>query len=648
MLNNISQIKHYLIRGIYLVISILIFCSLISYSHIDNCFNVRSNYEITNVLGIFGSHLSDFLLQLWGYSSILYIIIFFSWAVFAAYSYFLKIIWRVIFSIISINILSLLLNFLPLGSINGGMIGAILHSYFLKNVLTITILFLIFIVSIVISIGISPKYLLYLLKKIRNISLSSSKKNLSNVIKPEQKEQSKISKILKLTNRSSTNDDDDDYPKDKFRLPSVDLLQNHESNIQYMTQEELRLSANDLLKVLNDFGIEGKIIGYNQGPVVTLYEFEPISGTKSSRVIGVADDIARSLSAISARIAVMKGRNALSIELPNQKRIFFGLNALLNSNEYNNKETLLPIILGNKIDGSPCIVDLAKMPHLLVAGTTGSGKSVAINSMILSLLYKYTPTQCQFIMIDPKMVELSVYDNIPHLLTPVVTQTDKAITALKWAVKEMEDRYRLMASLNVRNINNFNNKVLEAIKNETNLEKKIYTGFDSETGKPVYDTQVIEKNLIPYIVVIVDEMADLMLVAGKEIEALIQRLSQMARAAGIHLIMSTQRPSVDIITGVIKSNFPSRISFKVASKIDSRTILGAMGAEQLLGKGDMLYLENGNKIFRVHGPFVDDDEIEKIADYLKSQGRPNYIANINEEVKDQAVENDPNTIKTSN
>ena len=637
MLNNIYKIKHYLIRGIYFIISIIIFCSLISYSRIDNCFNVFSNYKINNLCGIFGAYLSDLLLQLWGYSSILYVIIFFSWSILAGYNYFVKIVWRVIFSIISISILSLFLDFFLSNSINGGIVGFILHNYFLKNAITITILFLILVLSTVISIGVSPRYLLYLFKKIKikdSILLIHEKSKIS-VIKSEKKVFFQILKILGLKNIKHFPSNNSSNNRNEFKLPSVDLLKNHESNTKYLTQGELKLSANDLLKALNDFGIEGKIIGYNQGPVVTLYEFEPISGTKSSRVIGLADDIARSLSATSARIAVMKGRNALSIELPNLKRIFFGLNTLINSVEYNNQEIFLPIILGNKIDGNPCIVDLAKMPHLLVAGTTGSGKSVAVNSMILSLLYKYKPTECKFIMIDPKMVELSVYNNIPHLLTPVVTETNKAIIALKWTVKEMESRYKLMASLNVRNINSFNNKVLESIRNKTKLEKNIYAGFDTKTGKPVYDNKIIEKNLIPYIVVIVDEMADLMLVAGKEIEALIQRLSQMARAAGIHLIMSTQRPSVDIITGVIKSNFPSRISFKVASKIDSRTILGTIGAEQLLGNGDMLYLENGSKILRVHGAFVNDEEIEKVTNYLKNQGSPNYIVNIDDVEKEK-------------
>ena len=641
MLNNIYKIKHYLIRGIYFIISIIIFCSLISYSRIDNCFNVSGNYKINNLCGIFGAYLSDLLLQLWGYSSILYVIIFFSWSILAGYNYFIKIVWRVIFSIISISILSLFLDFFLSNSINGGIVGFILHNYFFKNAITITILFLILVLSTVISIGVSPKYLLYLFKKIKikDSILFTHEESKISVIKSGKKIFFQILKILGLKNIKHFSSNNSSNNRSKFKLPSVDLLKNHKSNTKYLTQDELKLSANNLLKVLNDFGIEGKIIGYNQGPVVTLYEFEPISGTKSSRIIGLADDIARSLSATSARIAVMKGRNALSVELPNPKRIFFGLNTLINLVEYNNQEIFLPIILGNKIDGSPCIVDLAKMPHLLVAGTTGSGKSVAVSSMILSLLYKYKPTECKFIMIDPKMVELSVYNNIPHLLTPVVTETNKAIIALKWTVKEMESRYKLMASLNVRNINSFNNRVLESIRNKTKLEKKMYAGFDTKTGKPVYDNKVIEKNLIPYIVVIVDEMADLMLVAGKEIEALIQRLSQMARAAGIHLIMSTQRPSVDIITGVIKANFPSRISFKVASKIDSRTILGTMGAEQLLGSGDMLYLENGSKILRVHGAFVNDEEIEKVTNYLKSQGSPNYIINIDDVEKEKGKKN---------
>ncbi|MCJ2076700.1 hypothetical protein MKK68_13730, partial [Methylobacterium sp. E-016] len=361
------------------------------------------------------------------------------------------------------------------------------------------------------------------------------------------------------------------------------------------------------------------------GPVVTLYELEPAPGTKSSRVIGLSDDIARSMSAVSARVAVVQGRNAIGIELPNLKRETVYLRELLASEDFATSKHKLAIALGKTIGGEPVIADLARMPHLLVAGTTGSGKSVAINTMILSLLYTHRPEECRLIMVDPKMLELSVYDGIPHLLTPVVTDPKKAVVALKWAVREMEERYKKMSKLGVRNIDGFNARVAEAAERHEVITRTVQTGFDRETGEAVYEDEIMDLVALPYIVVIVDEMADLMMVAGKDIEGAIQRLAQMARAAGIHLIMATQRPSVDVITGTIKANFPTRISFQVTSKIDSRTILGEMGAEQLLGQGDMLYMAGGGRITRVHGPFVSDHEVEKVVAHLKAQGRPQYL-----------------------
>ena len=358
---------------------------------------------------------------------------------------------------------------------------------------------------------------------------------------------------------------------------------------------------------------------------MTLYELEPAPGTKSSRVISLADDIARSMSAVSARVAVVQGRNAIGIELPNHKRETVFLRELLASQDFETSKQKLALCLGKTIGGEPVIADLARMPHLLVAGTTGSGKSVAINTMILSLVYRLTPAECRLIMVDPKMLELSVYDGIPHLLTPVVTDPKKAVVALKWAVREMEDRYRKMSKLGVRNIDGFNARVVEAKARGETITRTVQTGFDRETGEAVYEDEVMDLDPLPYIVVIVDEMADLMMVAGKEIEGAIQRLAQMARAAGIHVILATQRPSVDVITGTIKANFPTRISFQVTSKIDSRTILGEMGAEQLLGQGDMLYMAGGGRITRVHGPFCSDEEVEKVVAHLKRQGRPQYL-----------------------
>jgi S-DNA-T family DNA segregation ATPase FtsK/SpoIIIE len=418
---------------------------------------------------------------------------------------------------------------------------------------------------------------------------------------------------------------------DKNILPSINLLDEIDNqNFKAQTQAELAETSDRLMNVLQDFGVKGRILDAREGPVVTMYEFEPAAGTKSSRVIGLADDISRSLCALSARIAVIPGRNAIGIELPNKNRQFFRIRELVQTQEFQDPNISLPLILGKDLTGRPLIADLAKMPHLLVAGTTGSGKSVAINAMILSLLYRYTPDECKMIMIDPKMLELSAYDNIPHLMTPVVTESSKAIVALKWAVKEMENRYRLMSHLGVRNITNYNTKLQESVKEGKNLDRQIQTGFDPETGRPIYETVPIDMKKMPFIVVIVDEMADLMIVAGKDIESSIQRLAQMARAAGIHIIMATQRPSVDVITGVIKANFPSRISFKVTSKIDSRTILGEQGAEQLLGMGDMLFMGNSSKILRVHGPFVDDKEVEKVTNFLRQTGSPDYIAAVTE------------------
>ncbi|WP_394706012.1 DNA translocase FtsK [uncultured Martelella sp.] len=414
-----------------------------------------------------------------------------------------------------------------------------------------------------------------------------------------------------------------------FVFPSIDLLQMPGSDeANEFSQEALEQSAGLLESILEDFGVKGEIIDVRPGPVVTLYEFEPAPGVKSSRVINLSDDIARSMSALSARVAVIPGRNVIGIELPNEERETVFLRELFESRLYMTTDFRLPLCLGKNIGGEPVVAELAKMPHLLVAGTTGSGKSVAINTMILSLLYHLRPEECRLIMVDPKMLELSVYDGIPHLLTPVVTDPKKAVLALKWAVREMEDRYRKMSRLGVRNIDGFNKRVAEARATGETIMVSVPTGFDRTTGEQTFEDQELDLSALPYIVVIVDEMADLMMVAGKEIEGTIQRLAQMARAAGIHLIMATQRPSVDVITGTIKANFPTRISFQVTSKIDSRTILGEQGAEYLLGQGDMLHMKGGGRIARVHGPFVSDYEVEKVVDHLKSQGTPTYLGSV--------------------
>ncbi len=417
----------------------------------------------------------------------------------------------------------------------------------------------------------------------------------------------------------------DRLSRQDFIFPPLHILaEPRRSTATRISEDALDQNARLLEGVLEDFGVKGQIINVRPGPVVALYELEPAPGIKSSRVIGLADDIARSMSALSARVAVVQGRNVIGIELPNQQRETVYLRELLASQDFEKSKHRLAIALGKTIGGEPVIVDLARMPHLLVAGTTGSGKSVAINTMILSLLYRLKPEECRLLMVDPKMLELSVYDGIPHLLTPVVTDPKKAVVALKWAVREMEERYKNMSKLGVRNIEGFNARVAEAKAKGETLTRTVQTGFDPETGEAIYEQETMELSVLPFIVVIVDEMADLMMVAGKDIEGAIQRLAQMARAAGIHLIMATQRPSVDVITGTIKANFPTRISFQVTSKIDSRTILGEQGAEQLLGQGDMLYMAGGGRIARVHGPFVADSEVERIVAHLKTQGQPEY------------------------
>jgi len=411
-----------------------------------------------------------------------------------------------------------------------------------------------------------------------------------------------------------------------YILPPLELLAAPKASSRAVLSADLLASnANALEGVLSDFGVRGEIINTHPGPVVTLYELEPAPGIKSSRVIGLADDIARSMSALSARVAVVPGRNAIGIELPNPTREKVYLRELLASSDYADSAAKLPLCLGKTIGGEPVIVDLARMPHLLIAGTTGSGKSVAINTMIMSLVYRLRPDQCRLIMVDPKMLELSVYDGIPHLLAPVVTDPKKAVVALKWAVREMEERYKKMSKLGVRNIDGYNARLAEAKTKGEKLTRTVHTGYDKESGEAIYEREELDLEPLPFIVVIVDEMADLMMVAGKDIEGAVQRLAQMARAAGLHVILATQRPSVDVITGTIKANFPTRISFQVTSKIDSRTILGEQGAEQLLGQGDMLHMAGGGRISRVHGPFCSDEEVEKIVRHLKSQGTPQYL-----------------------
>ncbi|MFZ5964116.1 DNA translocase FtsK [Thalassococcus sp. BH17M4-6] len=449
---------------------------------------------------------------------------------------------------------------------------------------------------------------------------------LKKVVQQPVRKAAPVSRRAKAEAQPSLKFDDNSA---EFELPPLNLLMNPDTITRHhLSDEALEENARMLESVLDDYGVKGEIVSVRPGPVVTMYELEPAPGLKASRVIGLADDIARSMSALSARVSTVPGRSVIGIELPNDNREMVGFREILSTRDFGDGNQKLPLALGKDIGGDPIVANLAKMPHLLIAGTTGSGKSVAINTMILSLLYKLTPDDLRLVMIDPKMLELSVYDGIPHLLSPVVTDPKKAVVALKWVVGEMEERYRKMSKMGVRNIDGYNGRVADALSKGEMFSRTVQTGFDDDTGEPVFETEEFEPRKMPYIVVIVDEMADLMMVAGKEIEACIQRLAQMARASGIHLIMATQRPSVDVITGTIKANFPTRISFQVTSKIDSRTILGEMGAEQLLGMGDMLYMAGGAKITRCHGPFVSDEEVEEIVNHLKAFGPPDYVGGV--------------------
>ena len=641
---------------------------MISYSNDDPSWNNYSENYPSNIMGKAGSVVSDLMLQFFGVASIFYLVLLVLWT---------KILWQNKFmdawgEKISLGTLSVIVLAASFGAMEfaflpanfGGIIGVVAKPYLmLLGPIAPVAAFALGIMILVVASNHDLRnffyYVGYLIGRVmrRGSSTMSSLPNITppaffNKSEPQIASQigspaispfaSKTAPEIKKPVPMAPVMDKSGVQEGKlvafvpsaeghYQLPTIDLLDiRNNDKVKMETPAELQERAEKLMQVLSDFGVRGTMLDIHQGPVVTLYEFEPSAGTKSSRVIGLSDDIARSLSAISTRIAIIPGRNALGIEIPNANRQFFSLRELIETTEYNNSNLSLPIILGKNLGGGPAVVDLAKMPHLLVAGTTGSGKSVAINAMIVSLLYRHTAETCKFIMIDPKMLELSVYQDIPHLLTPVVTEPGKAVIALKWAVREMENRYRLMSNLNVRNISGYNDRIKEAVAKGEILERTAQTGFDPETGKPIYESVPMDMKPIPFIVVIVDEMADLMLVAGKDIETSIQRLAQMARAAGIHIIMATQRPSVDVITGVIKANFPSRVSFKVTSKIDSRTILGEQGAEQLLGMGDMLYVSSTSSVSRLHGPFVDDKEVERIAKFLKAQGSPSYLTSVTE------------------
>ncbi len=622
-INNFTKNRLIEFLGVVLIsISIFLLVSIVSYSPSDpNFIYSPENIEIKNIAGFYGSVTSDFLLQSLGLVSILLIINFFYWGLKiitkkVIHNFILRTFFTLVYIIIGTTVLNILYNdsFWLIDNGNGGFVGRTIKEniyYFsplIENQYTIYALILLTVVFFILSLNIKINEIikilffpLILIKKITNFFKKNkgeynANENTSNIHVENENFEENDNKIKQpilpfAKNKESKN------TNNIFKLPTINFLEKNPDlqNKKNINDTELTKNSEFLEKILLDFGVEGKIKRISCGPVVTLYEFEPASGIKVSKIINLADDIARNTSSVSARVATIPGKNTIGIEIPNSKRENVFLNEIISDEKFSKREIKLPIALGKSISGIPITGDLFSMPHLLIAGTTGSGKSVCINTIILSLLYKYTPEKCNLILIDPKMLELSAYEGIPHLLCPVITEAKKATAALGWAVKEMESRYKLMTSVGVKNIDGYNSK---------------------------------HKKHMPYIVVIVDEMSDLMLIAGKEIENYIQRLSQMARAAGIHIIMATQRPSVDVITGTIKANFPTRISFQVSSKIDSRTVLGEQGAEQLLGKGDMLFMSSANRIVRIHGPYVSEPEIEKVNSFLRSQGKPDYIEEI--------------------
>lgn len=640
-----------------LVLSFVYALSLLTFNSEDPSFNsVSTDDHISNWMGSFGSHLSDLSFQLIGFSSfILCLIIFALGLKVSSRAGARHLLPKLIITPFCILCFSVIFAALPqpgwwefnsLGGVNGHFILAKTAS--IPKPITLLLALFLGVVSLSIIIEISLRDWIYFFryaivttrffinKLVGDLKLLEKRK-VAKPIKEEPKEEFEEGSLeeerevveneeeeledLKAKLKESKTKKPKRRAKSNYQLPEPDLLtdRSNENRDKKTSKDSVDKQGELLLKVLEDFGVYGNSLGAKVGPVVTLHEFEPEAGTKASRVIGLSEDIARSMSAVSARISVVAGKTSLGIELPNPKREMIFLRELLESKDYRFSQNSLPIILGKDIAGETMITDLAKMPHLLIAGTTGSGKSVGLNVMILSLLFKLRPDECKFIMIDPKMLELSIYDGIPHLLSPVVTEPGKAIIALKWVVAEMEERYRLMSSFAVRNIAGYNEKAEKASLSGEKLVRKVQTGYDPSTGQPIIEEIEFEPKKLPFIVVIVDEMADLMLVAGKEIENSIQRLAQMARAAGIHIIMATQRPSVDVITGIIKANFPTRISFQVTSRIDSRTILGTQGAEQLLGHGDMIYMSGGSKMTRVHGPFCSDTEIENVVNFIKDQ-----------------------------
>ena len=640
-----------LVLGISLMaIGALGLIAIISYNALDKSLNTISDAPPENILGIPGSYASDIMVQFFG---VLSIIVPATFVIFGFYKIIkkLKTPWiKLVLILVGLFFLSSLFEKLyeaggVLGSLALNEIESIIYKISLGvnvNLLESNIFIYVFFTligvlsSLLITYGLlpstSPNYSNYNMEAKEIIEeipekVTKIKKKKRTIFQPIIKKEKKVNKTVaekSLQDHDVTNG---------YVLPGLDLLSEVPSERKESKVSDKQINQNrDLLTTtLNDFGINGKIISVNPGPFVTLYELEPAPGVKSSRVISLADDISRSMSSTSARIAVIPGKNSIGIELPNYNKETVYLREILESDIFFNKDDGIPLSLGKNIGGEPTIADLSRMPHLMIAGTTGSGKSVGINGMILSILYRFRPDECRLIMVDPKMIELSVYDGIPHLLSPVITNPKKAVVGLKWVVREMDDRYTRMSKLSVRTMEAFNEKAEEYRRKGKKFKRKIHTGYDDETGQPLYSEEEIEAKRMPFIVVVIDEMADLMLVARNDIEHLVQSLAQKARAAGIHLIMATQRPAVDVVTGTIKANFPTRIAFQVASKIDSRTILNEMGAEQLLGRGDMLYMSDGGKVVRVHGPFVSDDEVERVVGFIRKQETPEYIESITKE-----------------
>ncbi|MDA7763514.1 DNA translocase FtsK 4TM domain-containing protein [Pelagibacterales bacterium] len=664
---------------VFLGLAFLTFGVLFSYSSLDPSFNNITDQEAQNILGFTGAKIADLLIQILGSSSYVLMLFFLTWSyrliIFKKLPYFIINLFSSIVSLLIIDLIFLtyevqiLHGFLSLEIFNS-LIEPLLikDNLYLEIALTFTlsILFLTFFLiacaldqkdwkTIFFTIWLGCKLIFkniiilskYIFSKKQDHNFKLDKKTNSPVeekIEPkidfESIKNESVSKYISpekvsadIVQKKMAFSEDVNYTP-----PIIDILSTPPTvSTSLVSKEEMDTNAIRLQEILADFKIEGKIINVSPGPVVTMYELQPAPGTKASKIIGLSDDIARNMSAVSARVAVIPGKNVIGIEMPNKTQEAVFLSELFKKEKFISSQANLLLALGKDIAGNAYFADLATMPHLLIAGTTGSGKSVGINVMILSILFRLSPEECKFILIDPKMLELSVYEGVPHLITPVVTNPKKAITALKWVVKEMEGRYQKMSLLGVRNIESYNQRIKEAIKNNETISRKIPAGLNPDTGQPKYENINIDLHKMPFIVVVVDEMADLMMVAGKEIEHTIQRLSQMARAAGIHLIMATQRPSVDVITGTIKANFPTRISFQVSSKFDSRTILGAEGSERLLGKGDMLLMMGGGRTTRIHGPFVSDKEVEEIVASLKKQGLPEFIEDITKEEDENEI-----------